>query len=185
MLTSRSPGALVRRLRRAAFLQARSLPPLGGSLLLQTDCAPSPWIAYAPDLASELELLFERLREFRSTWVSRGWSWDRRFTCVASTLGSGEAERAQQLVFDLLTQKWTSTTLRNAPGLITDVAEATGGVRSDQLLFATPAASVMAYGLWWPWGGGAQSISMRLGLVGRVSEADMENLRQVFGAPND
>ncbi len=135
-------------------------------------------------MPSELESLFERLRRFRAEWVSRGWSWDRRFDCVASTFRITDAELARRLVSSVLTDEWTSVTLPNAPPLIVDLAETTGGVRSDQLIFATPNARVIAYGLWWPWGGEASSISMRVGIVGEISEDDMEMLREVFGAPD-
>lgn len=136
-------------------------------------------------MANELESLFDRLRVFRGGWVSRGWSWDRRFTCVASTFGTGEAEEALRLVTTALPVQWTSTSLPKAPLLIAEIAEETGGVRSDQLLFASPESSVMGYGLWWPWGGLAGNISMRVGITGRISDADMMSFRQVFGALDD
>lgn len=114
--------------------------------------------------------------------MSRGWSWDRRFECVASTFSLADADQARRLVVEVLTDEWTSVSLSNAPPLIAEVAEATGGVRSDQLLFATPNARVIAYGLWWPWGGEGTNISMRVGLAGQISEDDMAKLREVFGA---
>ena len=132
----------------------------------------------------ELESLFGRLRAFRSSWVSRGWSWDRRFGCVASTFGLEDADRARRLVSALLSDTWTPATLPKAPPLIAELAEATGGVRADQLLFATPDARVIAFGLWCPWGGEAGNISLRLGLVGQISEDEMEKLRELFGAPD-
>jgi hypothetical protein len=133
-------------------------------------------------LAREIESLFESLRAFRSGWISRGWSWDRRFECVASTFGNADAAEARRLVSAVLTDEWTAQTLGSASPLLAELAEATGGVRSDQLLFATPNARVMAYGLWWPWGGEGTNISMRVGLVGHFSEDDMATLREIFGA---
>lgn len=133
-------------------------------------------------MASEIESLFERLRSFRASWVSRGWSWDRRFECVASTFGNADAAHAHRLVAAVLTDEWNGHTLPNASPLLAELAEATGGVRSDQLLFATPTGRVMAYGLWWPWGGEGTNISMRIGLVGQFSEDDMATLREIFGA---
>lgn len=100
---------------------------------------------------------------------------------MASTFGLEDADRARGLVSTLLTETWTAATLPQASPLIADLADATGGVRADQVLFASPDARVIAYGLWWPWGGEASNISLRLGLVGQVSEAEMEKLRELFG----
>lgn len=135
-------------------------------------------------LPAELDEIFARLKRFRGAWVSGGWSWDRRLDCVASTFDIADADEARRLLTSLFAEEWTSVTLADAPSLIIDVAETSGGVRSDQLLFATPDASVIAYGLWWPWGSGATSISMRVGLLGRISEDDMMMLREIFGAPD-
>jgi len=67
-----------------------------------------------------------------------------------------------------------------------DVAEATGGVRSDQLLYAAPEVDgLIAYGLWWPWGGEGTNISMRVGLTGHTSFEDVTKLRQAFNALDD
>ena len=129
--------------------------------------------------------VIEQLRRLRATWVARGWSWDRRLECVASTLVFEDGPRAMQLVSAVLPERWTSQTLSRAPRVVTDVAAATGGVRDDQILFATPDAPVIAYGLWWPWGGESSNISVRVGLAGRVSYDDQLNLRELFGALDD
>lgn len=128
-----------------------------------------------------IDPLFERLRQLRAAWVSRGWSWDRRFDCVASTLVLDDAERARRVVSSVLTERWTGATLPKAPPAIADVATSTGGVREDQVLYATPPAPLIAYGLWWPWGGEASNISVRIGLAGRVTNDDYNQLRDVFG----
>ena len=133
-----------------------------------------------------LSKLFEDFRQFRNVWVAGGWSWDRRFECVASTFDQSRADEACRLVAGVLPERWTSATLKNAPRLIVEVADATGGVRSDQLLYATPEADgIIAYGLWWPWGGEGTNISMRVGLAGRASFDHMAKLREVFNAPDE
>lgn len=129
--------------------------------------------------------LLQRLSQLRATWVARGWSWDRRLECVASTLVFEDGPRAMQLVSAALPQRWTSKILAQAPQVVQDVATATGGVRDDQILFATPEAPIIAYGLWWPWGGESSNISVRVGLAGRVSYDDQLALREVFGALDD
>jgi len=76
--------------------------------------------------------------------------------------------------------EWSETTLRKAPPVIHEVADATGGVRADQLLLATSSISgVIAYGLWWPWGNGV-NISLRVGLAGSNTERDNVKLRTLF-----
>jgi len=137
-------------------------------------------------LITSLDSLFDGLGRLAGAWVSHGWSWDRRFECVASTFAVTHAEEARGLVMGVLTEPWTSKTLHRAPSLIVGVAELTGGVRSDQAIYSTPEVDgVIAYGLWWPWGGEGSNISMRIGLAGPVSYDDMLRLREIFGAPDD
>ena len=130
---------------------------------------------------ADLKDLFERLGRFRGEWVSGGWSWDRRLNCVASTFDIANGGTARSLVLSVLPEQWTSVTLPKAPRLIARVARETGGVRADQAVYATPDAPIIAYGLWWPWGSGASTISMRVGLAGRVSEDELAMLRDAFG----
>jgi hypothetical protein len=137
-------------------------------------------------LPQDLEALFARLTRFRGVWVSRGWSWDKRLDCVSSTFDVTITDEARRAVVDHFTEEWTSSSLRSAPPLVAEIAEATGGVRNGQALFTLPEVSgVMAYGLWWPWGGEGTNISMRVGLAGRTSHDRVWRLRTVFGATDD
>lgn len=125
--------------------------------------------------------LLERLTKFRAAWVARGWSWDNRFDCVASTFNLEEAERARELILAVLPDEHDAKSIGNAPPLYQRVAKATGGVRSDQLLFGAGSESIIAFGLWWPWGGEVSNrISLRVGLAGRVSSEHTFELRKVF-----
>jgi len=137
-------------------------------------------------LTPDMVKLFDDLRHFRKGWVAGGWSWDRRFECVASTFAHTRADEATRLVASVLPNLWKTATLKNAPPLIMDIAEATGGLRSDQLLYAAPEMDgIIAYGLWWPWGGEGTNISMRVGLTGHTSFEDVTKLREVFNALDD
>ncbi len=137
-------------------------------------------------MPSELDSLFERLTRFRSAWVSRGWSWDKRLDCVASTFDLLHIEEARRVAVSLFTEEWTSASLRAAPPLVVEVAEATGGVRSDQVLYALPEVrGVLAYGLWWPWGSDGTNISLRVGITGPSARGEVVRLRQIFGALED
>jgi hypothetical protein len=127
--------------------------------------------------------LFETLGQLRKSWIEGGWSWDDRFNCVATSFRSERARDAREIVRRFLPHEWTSTTVSGASAAVRDVADSTGGVRSNQRLYTGDAATdVLAYALWWPWGDGA-TISVRVGLAGGGLEADRVRLRQTFGAP--
>ena len=127
--------------------------------------------------------LLKRLTEFKADWVARGWSWDNRFDCVASTFGLEEEDRARELVLRALPNEHNSKSIADAPALYQRVAKSTGGVRADQLLFAAGTEHFIAFGLWWPWGGEVSNrISMRMGLAGRVSSEHTFELRKIFNA---
>jgi hypothetical protein len=131
--------------------------------------------------------LFDALGRFRKAWVSRGWSWDRRFECVASTFDTSRIGEARDAVADVFPYEWTSKTLKRAPDGVQMVAEMTGGVRTDQLIYAMSDEDheVVCYALWWPWGGeNSKTISLRVGLHG-ASYDNVMLLREVFGALDD
>jgi len=137
-------------------------------------------------MPSGRDALFESLGRFRRAWVSHGWSWDRRLECAASTFDitrSGEARGAVGLLFP---QEWTHRSVKSAPPLVEHVAQTSGGVRSDQLLFSTDEVEGMiVYGLWWPWGGEGTNISMRIGMAGDAGYSEMVQLRTIFGVLDD
>lgn len=134
-------------------------------------------------MANDRTELLASLGAFRTQWVSLGWSWDRRFECVASTFAYALADEARQAVSTAFPLVWKTATLKDAPALVTEIATATGGVRSDQVLYSTPEVDrIVAYGLWWPWGSGGTNISMRVGLTGPAAHSAMNELREVFGA---
>ena len=132
-------------------------------------------------MATTQDELFDDLKSFSKLWVAHGWSWDGRFECVASTFSHAHSEEARALVEGLFQDHWTHVTLNNASPVVSAVADATGGVRSDQMLYsAPPIDGLVVYGLWWPWGSGGTNISMRVGLTGRVSMAQTMRLRTTF-----
>lgn len=126
--------------------------------------------------------LFEALGLLRTAWPGGGWSWDNRLSCAASSF-SVELSREARAAADLaLRREWTRHTLRQAPALVREVAEQSGGVRDDQFLLATdPVEGLIGFGLWWPWGDEV-TISLRVGLAGAGAESLQERLRNLFGA---
>lgn len=134
-------------------------------------------------MATTQDELFAELGVFSKKWVAHGWSWDGRFECVASTFTYSLKDEAHGLVEGVFPERWTHLTIKDAPAVVSDVASATGGVRSDQLLYsAPPIHGLVVYGLWWPWGSGGTNISMRVGVTGRCSMAQTMQLRTAFGA---
>lgn len=127
------------------------------------------------------QALLAALGRLRASWPQRGWSFDNRFQCVASSFSADHAATARQLASSLFPYIWTSRTLATAPAMFAQIAERTGGVRSSQqLLGADPVGRLIPYGLWWPWEEGT-TISLRIGLDG-ASMAETLEFANVFGA---
>jgi hypothetical protein len=122
------------------------------------------------------------LKELRAAWPTRGWSWDARQSCVASSFIAELEAKARAAAKLALTREWTPSTLGRAPLPLRDVAEKSGGLREGQLLLASaPAGPAFAYALWWPWGDG-MTISARIGLGGLSVKPDvLERLCDTFG----
>jgi hypothetical protein len=127
------------------------------------------------------DVLFERLRQFRTSWPKAGWSWDNRLSCAASSFGVELVRDAHAVVSQALPNEWTMKNLAGAPATVRDIAQTTGGIRPDQFLLASEAhGRLVAYALWWPWGDDV-TISLRVGLAGYASEADWARFREIFG----
>jgi hypothetical protein len=125
--------------------------------------------------------LFAMLEQLKKAWIKGGWSWDSRFSCVASSFNVEMEAEARAVVLKFLGSEWNARTVANVPPPVREVVDATGGVRTDQRLFTGETSGrMLAYGLWWPWGDEI-TISLRVGLGGYVLDPDMLRLREVFG----
>ncbi len=135
-----------------------------------------------PVVGDAWSLLFGAMRELRSTWPSRGWSWDTRLSCVTSSFNVELDAKARTAVTLALSTEWTAATIQRAATPIRDLAERTGGLRSGQFIFTSATiGNNFAYGLWWPWGD-AMTTSVRVGLGGSgLREDAFQRLRDVFG----
>jgi hypothetical protein len=126
--------------------------------------------------------LFAKLAEFKKNWIKGGWSWDSRYSCVASSFNHEMEGEARAVVLAYLPHEWSSKTISGAPPQAKELAESTGGVRPDQRLFTMDQLGrIVAFGLWWPWGDEI-TVSLRIGLGGYVGEPDLARLRETFGA---
>ena len=130
--------------------------------------------------------VFAGLPQFRSVWPARGWSWDSRYDCIASTIAVDYADEAWNASLRIFQEVWDEGKMRAAPSIVRRIGEQTGGVRSDQYILTTAQHDdLMLYGLWWPWGGESSHISMRMGLAGDASDDDRNELRELFKVADD
>jgi hypothetical protein len=122
------------------------------------------------------------LKNLRASWPSRGWSWDKRVSCVTSSFVVEFEAKARSVAQVVMPSEFTSSTIGRAPQALRDLAERTGGLRAGQLILTTNSpGSGFAYALWWPWGDG-MTTSARIGLGGTFGgESSLEKLRDVFG----
>jgi hypothetical protein len=126
--------------------------------------------------------LFAKLAEFKKNWIKGGWSWDSRYSCVASSFNHEMEGEARTVVIAYLPHEWTSKTVGGAPPQAKELADSTGGIRPDQRLYTMDQLGrIVAFGLWWPWGDEI-TVSLRIGLGGYVGEPDLARLRETFGA---
>ncbi len=127
--------------------------------------------------------IFEALARLRTEWPKRGWSWDSRLCCVASSFDAVHVEQAEAAALRALPTVWSERSMPQAPPAIREVGERSGGVRAGQLIYARATdVSIVAYGLWWPWGNGS-TISLRVGI--EASRDYSAKLCELFGvAPN-
>ena len=139
-------------------------------------------MATPPQPNDSTQSLFDALRKFKSSWPARGWSWDGRFVCVASTFTVEFEELAAAAAREALPAQYTQANLASAPSNLRDLAQRTGGLRAGQFLMAHgPVGPLMGFGLWWPWGDG-ETISFRVGLVDiDPAREPYRRLRDVFG----
>jgi hypothetical protein len=121
-----------------------------------------------------------QLRTVRESWPGRGWTWDERNGCVASSFSVANQDEYHTILRGVFPNRWDHLTIRQAPRELTQIATRTGGIRHGQWLFApVNAAGAFAYALWWPWGDDT-TVSVRLALSpdGQASRA---TVRAVFG----
>ena len=146
-------------------------------------CASS--LRYRPNMepgGSATDQMFLNLEHFRKVWPKQGWSWDYRFSTIASSFHADQTSEAEQALAVAFTDFYDHRTLGNAPEHIQEVAEAVGGVRSDQRVYIMKTSGRLApYALWWPWGDEI-TVSLRVGLAGYVSDQDLQRLQTQFAA---
>jgi hypothetical protein len=125
--------------------------------------------------------VLDKLTLLKNAWPGEPWTWDDRFTMLASSFAIGLEDKARASAALALPHSWDAKTLATAPGSLRELCEDAGGLRSGQRLLAGRAGALVLIGLWWPWGSG-QTVTLRLGLGGYAAdEPPFPAVRSLFG----
>lgn len=131
---------------------------------------------------SATDQMFARLEQLRRAWPKKGWSWDYRFNCVASSFHVDLTRDCERALLSVFTDEYTQRNITKAPEHIQELGEEIGGIRADQRIFTMSSnARLVPYAMWWPWGDEI-TISLRVGLAGYVGESDHQRMQIEFQA---
>lgn len=126
--------------------------------------------------------LLDSLTRLRDSWPAPPWSWDARFSTVASSFAielEPTVRASARLAFP---RGWTTKSLETAPDPYRALAARTGLRSNQRLLGGDELSSPGLFGLWWPWGGG-DKITLRIGIIDLVGTAEpLPRIRELFGA---
>lgn len=134
------------------------------------------------DSGSATDQLFARFEQLRRAWPKKGWSWDYRFNCVASSFHVDLTRDCENALATIFPDAFDHRTITQAPEHIQELSESIGGVRSDQRVYSMKTSGrLVPYALWWPWGDEI-TISLRVGLTGYVGDSDHQRMQVEFNA---
>jgi len=124
--------------------------------------------------------VLEPLRVLRKGWPNPTWTWDERFTMLASSFPKAQEMQARASAAHALPYAWDMNSIATAPAGLRSICERTGGLRAGQMMMAGKAGDIVLYGLWWPWGGGG-TITLRIGLGAHdPMEEPFPQVRELF-----
>ena len=89
-----------------------------------------------PGSGSATDQLFGRLDQFKERWPKKGWSWDYRVSCVASSFHVDMTQECHEALVRTLPDVYDYKTINKASPAVRQIAEQVGGVRSDQLIYS-------------------------------------------------
>ncbi|CAN5871843.1 hypothetical protein BH11MYX3_BH11MYX3_46980 [soil metagenome] len=126
--------------------------------------------------------LLDRLTQLKDTWPAPPWTWDSRFSTIASSFEAAQEPLVRASAMLAFPRGGTVASRDAAPPELRAIAERTGGLRAGQrLLGGDPITSPGLYGLWWPWGGNAK-VTLRIGILDVTANAEpLPRLRDMFG----
>ena len=108
------------------------------------------------NLVSKLRDLAEDLGEIVD------WKWDGRFGTVLGEVSDAEKDQVIGILERHLDTTWDSSSVKEAPESVQEIARSLGGLMSGQLLLLSDSKqSTCIFCAWWPWGSGAK-VSIRI-----------------------
>lgn len=126
--------------------------------------------------------VYSKLRRLRDTWPTSSWTWDSRYTMLASSFSTALEPQARASAACAFDYYWDVSRVHTAPRGLQVICESTGGLREGQLLMAGRAGPLVVVGLWWPWMG-SNMVTLRLGLGEyEADETPYPQVRALFGA---
>lgn len=113
------------------------------------------------DIGVRIQQLVARLDDLLN------WTWDSRFETALAEFSIEQKAEVLAALEELLTCRWDSGGLADAPEVVRDLVKRLGGLMSGQLLLLSdPESLTFLFCAWWPWGNG-QTISIRIGPFGK------------------
>jgi hypothetical protein len=107
-------------------------------------------------------------------------SWDPRAKCVVHLMNSALAEEALLQLREIFPQLWSRRDSEQLPDDISPIVDNFGGFRDGQFVAATePMDGVRAWAWWAPWADDV-TVSIRVGLLGDVTDEQLLTLRSVL-----
>jgi hypothetical protein len=128
--------------------------------------------------------ILDALTQLRSAWPARDWTWDHRFKCVTSSIGTDATVTAKSVLVAAVPSEWDAASFASAPEEVRGLSERCGELRPGQaLLTASPVEGMILFAMWWPWGDGSK-VSIRLGIANTDRPKDLYPLlRSLFAIP--
>jgi hypothetical protein len=114
-------------------------------------------------------------------------SWDPKANCVVHLMNSALAEEALLQLREIFPQLWSRRDSEHLPDDISPIVNNFGGFQDGQFVAATePMDGVRAWAWWSPWADDV-TVSIRVGLLGDVTDAQLLTLRSVLNGlrPSD
>lgn len=113
------------------------------------------------------------------------WDWDRRFDTAVGRVSAPDHTAVLTLLDDCHAHRWDHESIANAPEVVRGISDGWGGLRPEQLLWASdPAESPLLFAAWWPWGSGT-TFSARIGCLMDTADTQTQmaqRLRKMFDA---
>ena len=140
----------------------------------------------AASALSELEEKCRNIQEEGKSFLS--WSWDDWLEGALSTFQWENEEKVLEILEKHFTACWFPKTLAfwdparisRAPKSVKKIAEMTGGLKKDQMIFSTDAdKDVVMIGAWWPWDDG-DTTSLRIALIPQQPDLPHEEMKEII-----